>query len=179
MLEVHHLKLNTLDVLFKGLAVSSHLILHSPLLVFQLRNDGVVSDVFLPQVLNKVLHLLVAQIKSIHLNMQALKFFVQVVVAVGDNVGCVGLLLFLSFYVNAPVFFVVGVLQEDAGTGVAKGWAFADLGGALPSERGLGWVDGFSFDGFRRFASSHELALHHSDISLHALKLVLHKLEPR
>lgn len=35
---------------------------------------------------------------------------------------------------NASIFFVVSVLKEDAGTGVAEGWAFADLGGALSSE---------------------------------------------
>lgn len=60
MLEVHHLKLNTFDALFKGLTIPSHLILDPSLLVLQLRNDGVVSDVFLPQVLNKVLHFLIA-----------------------------------------------------------------------------------------------------------------------
>lgn len=49
---------------------------------------------------------------------------------------------------DASVFFVVGVLEEDTGTGVAEGWPFSDLGRALSSERWLGWVDGFPFDGF-------------------------------
>lgn len=86
-----------------------------------------VSDVFLPQILNKALHFLIAQIKSIHLNVQALKLFLQIVVAVGDNVRCVGFLFFLGFHVNTSVFFVVGILQEDAGAGVAQGWAFTNL----------------------------------------------------
>lgn len=59
MLEVHHLQLNTLDTLLKSLTISPHLILDPSLFVFQLRNNGMISDVFLPQILNQVLHFLI------------------------------------------------------------------------------------------------------------------------
>lgn len=73
--------------------------------------------------------------------MQPLKLLVQISIAVGDNVRGVCLLLFLGFHMNTPVFLVVGVLEENAGAGVAQSWSFPDLRGALSSERWLCWVD--------------------------------------